>query len=51
MEYIVIKSNSIQGLITEVNKSIIEGFNPLGNLSIEYTRYTNSPVYYQAMTK
>ena len=51
MEYIVIKSNSIQGLINEVNKSIIEGFNPLGSLSVVYTGYTNSPIFYQAMTK
>lgn len=51
MKYIVIASKNIKALVSDVNKALKEGYKPLGNISVEYTGYLNSPNFYQAMIK
>ena len=51
MDYFIITGKNMNWVIAEVNKAIVEGYIPLGNITVEYTGYINNPNFYQSMIK
>ena len=49
-EYFVIRSNKLDDLVKYVNKSLTEGWQPLGGIGVDGNRRTVS-LYYQAVVK